>query len=146
MVPYSRPQTFFIQIRALLPSCCVSRLTKGLNACRCAVTLPSLLLLPLPLLLLPPPPPPPTFADPFVGWLLCRCVAVAPLHCRCRRCRCCPYRHHHHRPLFLIPLLVGCCVAVCAVDRHLLPGVLTLLIRDFAHPHRLRDSQPWAAQ
>jgi hypothetical protein len=46
----------------------------------------------------------------------------------------------------LIPSLVDCCVAVCAVDRHLLPGVLTLLIREFARPHRIRHRRPWAAQ
>ena len=103
---------------------------------------------PLPSLSLLPPSPPPTFADPFVGWLLCCCVPVAPLRCRCRRCRRCCYHCHRHRhhPLVLIPLLVGCCVAVCAVDHHLLPGVVTLLFREFARPHCLRHRRPWAAQ
>ncbi len=42
-----------------------------------------------------------------------RCVAAMPSrrHCRRRRrCRRCRYCRHHHRPLLLIPLLVGCCV------------------------------------
>jgi hypothetical protein len=86
------------------------------SCCR-TVALRSSPLLLLPLLLLLPPPPPPTFADPFVGWLFCRCIAVAPLRHRPCRCRCCHYPRHHHCPLLLIPLLVGCCVAVCAVDR-----------------------------
>ncbi len=134
---------------SLLSSCrCTVHLRPSPSplCCRCAVALPLLPLLPLPLLLLLPPSPPPTFADPFIGWLLCRCVAVSPSRCHCRRCRCCHYCRHHQHQLLLIPLLVGCCVAVCAVDRHLLPGVLTLLIREFAHLHCLRHRQPWAAQ
>ena len=98
------------------------------------------------LLLLWPPPSPPTFADPFSGWLLRPWVTVAPLQCHCRRCHCCCYRRHHHCPLLLIPLLVGCCGVVFAVDGHLLPGILTLFIREFAHPHRLQHQWSWAPQ
>ena len=136
-----------LSLPMLLSCCCCTihcRLSPSPLSCCRTVALRSSPLLLLPLLLLLPPPPPPTFADPFVGWLLCRCIA--PLRRRCRHCRCCHYCRHHHRPLLLIPLLVGCCVAVCAVDRHLLPGVLTLLIREFARPHRLRHRRPWAAQ
>ena len=57
-----------------------------------------------------------------------RRVAVVATHCCC-------YCHHHHRPLLLISLLVGCSLDVWVVDRYLLPGVRTLLIREFARPH-----------
>ena len=58
---------------------------------RRAVLLP---LLPLPSLLLSPSPPPPTFADPFVGWLLCCCLpsafAIAFCHATRQRSFCRP--------------------------------------------------------
>ena len=41
------------------------------------------------------------------------------------------------------PLRTGC-LLTCAADHHLLPGILTLLIREFERLHRLQHQRPWA--
>ena len=57
-------------------------------------------------------------------------AAVAPLRCHCCCCHRCPYHRHHHRPLLLIPSLVGRCIVVCRplLSSHAVMRPLTLLL------------------